>query len=82
MTRDEAKSKLMEMTANECTPRWMDDFIDSAVALGMLKLQEKKPVDERLASALTASFAFDTEAREMKIFHGMLADVGLKITEK
>jgi len=52
MTRDEAKSKLMAATQNSCTESFMIDFIESAVALGMLKLDEPKCASEKAIDAM------------------------------
>lgn len=52
MTRDEANDKLLELTSSGCTPDFIRDFIDSAVALGMLRLDEPKYTFEDLCRNL------------------------------
>jgi hypothetical protein len=81
MTRDEAKSKLMAETANHCTERFMEDFLDSAVALGMLILTEPQCVSER---AVDAMFCHPGSLGGMITPRGALAALeaaGLKIVE-
>lgn len=78
MTREEATAKLMEATDSACTARWMEDFIDSAVALGMVKLDEPKTITGRIADAM----AHITDQSPPGAVRLAFENAGLKIVEK
>jgi hypothetical protein len=79
MTREEAHAKLLEGTRSSCTEGQMVDFIDMALALGMLKLDEPKSAEQKLKEHLTAdgygAYAADSFIRGID-------SAGLKIVEK
>ena len=79
MTFEEAHKKALEAKAKwggGSSEAWL---INSLEALGLLKLEDRRNADERLAESLTAAFSFDTDVKEMTIFRESLAKNGLQI---
>lgn len=84
MTRDEARFKLIEGTDGKCTERFMDDFLDSAVAIGILKLDEPKSALQKFEEAAIRKHYWlpaDDHASILYDVRELLRDYGLKIVE-
>jgi hypothetical protein len=74
MTRDEARFKLLEATESRCTESFITDFLDSVVALGLLKLDEPKSEEDTLAEIFRGYVAMSPH-----YFRIRLDELGLKI---
>lgn len=79
MTFEEAHKAALDAKAKwggGSSEAWL---INSLEALGLLKLEDRRNADERLASALAATFSFTTNTKEMTMFRERLAADGLQI---
>jgi hypothetical protein len=79
MTFEEALAltiKTKEKWGGGSSEAWL---INALEVLGILKLEDRRSADERLAESLSKSFSFDADAKEMDLFRERLAQNGLKI---
>jgi len=75
MTRDEAIAIFKE---HKIGKEWEADWIDKLAALGVLKLDKPKTVDEKFYEAMTK-----TSTRiNIEWLFWVLSEAGLKLTEK
>lgn len=79
MTYDEAFVKLQEITRDGCTVVAMKDFLDMAVALGLLKFDEPKSAEDRLIAACKSE-GFAHSAGQNLV--DLIGRAGLAIVEK
>jgi hypothetical protein len=82
MTRDQAIAALIkskEQWGGGSSEAWL---VNSLEAIGMLKLDEPKSQDDRLAAVVMSTFSFDTNTKEMTLFRKELEAAGLKIVEE
>jgi hypothetical protein len=81
MTRDEAVSIAVEAKkkwGGGSSEYWL---VIALEALGVLKLEDSRTTDERLAASLTKIFSFDTNATEMTFFRDHVAKNNRKIVD-
>jgi hypothetical protein len=77
MTRDEA-IKILKDNRIGSTKDWEGEWVDRFAALGMLKLDKPKTVDEKFYEAMTK-----TSTRiNIEWLFWVLSEAGLKLTEK
>ncbi len=82
MTREEAIARVLQAQGLDHAPNkhWGASFVDTLVALGMLKLDEPKSLIDR--TAYEALVSFDRNASEVRDIIDDLSRAGLKIVEK
>lgn len=55
-------------------------FVRGAEVLGLIKFDSPSTENEKMATAVSQAFSFDTTALEMDLFRAKLAAVGLQIS--
>jgi hypothetical protein len=82
MTRDEAVKIASKGDPDNPTLNFhAEGFVSLLEKLGVLKLDEPKSADNRIAQAVGAAFGFSTSPHEMPLLHRQLKILGLKIVE-